>query len=103
MFKNTPYLDNNIVVHDFAVYCRNNENLCGKTGYLYEINDENIKNPFEDEYDELNNRCCGEVNESYEIEQLEKDFFELFQKIKKHNTKRIYKTSRDLYKLFKKK
>jgi hypothetical protein len=53
--------------------------------------------------DELNNRCCGEVNEQYEIEQLEKDFFDLYQKIKRFNTKKIDKTTRDIYKLFKKK
>ena len=54
-----------------------------------------------DEYEELKNRCCGEVNETEEIEQLERDFFEVFQKIKKHNKQRIYKTTKDLYKLFK--
>jgi hypothetical protein len=105
MFKNTPYLDTNIVIYDFAVYCRNNEKLCGKSGYLYEpieANEENIRKNFSDDYEELSNRCCGEVNENYEIEELEKDFFELFQKIKRHNTKRIYNTTKELYKLFKK-
>jgi hypothetical protein len=55
------------------------------------------------EFEDLKNRCCGEVNEEDELEQLERDFFEIFQKIKKHNRKRIYKTSQELYKLFKKK
>jgi hypothetical protein len=103
MFKTTPYPDTNILISNFAVHCRNNENLCGKSGNLYEPDSEIIQKKFYDDYEELNNRCCGEVNEKYELEELEKEFFELFQKIKKHNTKRIYKTSKDLYKLFKKK
>lgn len=103
MFKNTNYIDTDIVIHDFAVYCRNNESLCGKPGHLYELNDDSVQKKFLDDYEELNNRCCGEVNEKYEIEELEKEFFELFQKIKRHNTKRIYKSTKDLYKLFKKK
>jgi hypothetical protein len=53
------------------------------------------------EYEELNNRCCGEVNEADEIEQLEKDFFEIFQRIKRHNKKVVYTAGKDLYKLFK--
>ena len=53
------------------------------------------------EFNEINNRCCGEVNESDEIEQLEKDFFDILQRIKKHNKKKIYNTSKDLYNLFK--
>ena len=104
MFNTPSITSDDKVVHHFAVYCRNNENFCGKNGLLYEpTNEENIQNEILDEFDHLNNMCCGEVNESYELEQLEKDFFELFQKIKRHNKKRIYKTTRDLYKLFKKK
>lgn len=103
MFKTTPYPDTNILISNFAVHCRNDENLCGKTGNFYEPDSEIIQKNFFNDYEELNNRCCGEVNEKDELEELEKEFFELFQKIKKHNTKRIYKTSKDLYKLFKKK
>jgi hypothetical protein len=97
-------------VYNFAVHCRNNENMCGKIGNLYESKNESkiesdLKDEqfFKDAYDELNNRCCGEVNERYELEQLEKEFFELYQKMKRYNTKRVYKTTRDLYKLFKNK
>ena len=117
MFKNFSYNDKGIPknIYDFAIHCRNNENMCGKSGFLYEeINaDENLmknddNNNFNEKqlsesYEELNNRCCGEVNEQYEIEELERDFFDLFQKIKRFNTKRIYKTTKDLYKLFKRK
>ena len=62
-----------------------------------------IKNNFLDDYNQLNNRCCGEVNETDEIEQLEKEFFEVFQRIKKYNKKRVINSANDLYKLFKNK
>lgn len=91
-----------ILVNNLAVHCRNNENLCGKSGFLYEDNN-SIDKEIPDQYEELKNRCCGEVNETDEIEELEREFFEVFQKIKKHNKKRLYNTSKDLYKLFKQK
>lgn len=53
----------------------------------------------------LENLCCGEINETNEIaeyENLEKEMLEVFQKMRKHNLKRIYNKSTDLYKLFKK-
>ena len=99
---------------NFALRCRNDEELCGKNGFHYEDKNQNNSSSavsstdepdvaLVNELDDLQNRCCGEVNEDDEIEQLEKEFFEVFQKIKKHNRKRIYKTSQELYKLFKKK
>jgi len=111
MFKNSCYDNegNEVVIRNFATHCRNDENLCGKSGVLYES--KNVvaeydeasvnKKQIMDDYDELNNRCCGEVNEKSEIEQLERDFFEIYQRIKKFNVKRIYKANKDLYKLFK--
>ncbi len=117
MFKNK--ISNNgksIIFPNYAEHCRNNEHLCGKAGFLYEskkieeeknvVNKEEVVNDIFDteiqnDFDELNNRCCGEVNEKDEIEQLEKEFFEVFQKIKKYNKKRVFQTTQDLYKLFK--
>jgi hypothetical protein len=102
VFKNKDM--NGVHLKNFASHCRNDDNLCGKSGFLYEpniINEEII-----DISENLNNMCCGEVNEKIEIqeyENMEKELFDILQKIKKHNTRRIYKTSRDLYKLFKKK
>jgi len=101
VFKDYTNLKNNdLLVNNFATHCRNNENLCGKEGFLYEFN--NIEKQIEEHYEELKNRCCGEVNETEELDQLEKEFFEVFQKIKNHNKRKIYKTTKDLYKLFKK-
>jgi hypothetical protein len=103
IFRDYVNLNNkDVLVNNLAVHCRNNENLCGKSGFLYEPNN-NIDQTISDQYEELKNRCCGEVNEDDEIEQLEREFFEVFQKIKNHNKKRIYKTTKDLYKLFKQK
>lgn len=58
-------------------------------------NEKDLKN----EYETLLNRCCGEVNETDELEQLERDFFEIYQKMKKYNKKRITQTKHDIYKL----
>jgi hypothetical protein len=96
------------IIKNFASHCRNNENLCGSSGFLFEpyvFNDTTIYNKQADElYNRLDNMCCGEVNEKLEIEEydnMEKELFNILQKIKKHNVRRVYKTSRELYKLFK--
>lgn len=86
------------IVYEFASHCRNNETMCGERGFMYEPA-EKIRE-YRNKYEELANRCCGEVNESDEIEQLEREMLELMQKIKKHNTRNIYRTTKDLYKLF---
>ena len=95
---------NGVLLKNFATHCRSDENLCGKSGFLYEpIND---NKEVIDISNNLDNMCCGEVNEKSEIEEydnMEKELFDVLQKIKKHNTRRVYKTSRDLYKLFKRK
>jgi hypothetical protein len=94
MFTNICYDKNKgVAIPNYAYHCRNDENLCGKLGFLYEHKDsENRKVELElkNQLIELNNRCCGEVNETDEIEQLEKEFFEVFQKIKKHMYQSIY-------------
>jgi flagellar motility protein MotE (MotC chaperone) len=69
---------------NFAQHCRNDKNLCGEKGILYE-EDERFSKEVSNIYDELNNRCSGEVNEKEELEQLEKDFAEIYEKIKKYN------------------
>lgn len=93
-----------VLLKNLATHCRNDENLCGKSGFLYESIDGNKK--VIDVAEQLGNMCCGEVNEKNEIEEyenMERELFDILQKIKKHNTKRIYKTSLELYKLFKRK
>jgi NifU-like protein involved in Fe-S cluster formation len=112
-FKNKPYENSNRIVYDYAVHCRNDAKLCGSEANFYvkidDVKIDDVNNDdsttFVEAYENLNNSCCGEVNEKNEIdelEKLEKEFFEVYQKIKKHNTQRIYNTAKDLYKLFKK-
>lgn len=117
MFTTKVYpKEGEVAMPNFAIHCRNDEQMCGKTGFLYEaltdnnsVDDSATTSEHEpdpeiiNKYEDLKNRCCGEVNETDELEQLEREFFEIYQKIKKHNRKRIYKTSQELYKLFKKK
>lgn len=82
----------NEVIYEFAEFCRNDENMCGKEGLLYDKkssnkfnlkteDDEYIDEIF-DKYYELNNRGCGEVNENSELEEIEEEFAYLFLKIK---------------------
>lgn len=74
---------------NFAKHCRNDENLCGEIGHLYEnkleITDNILEQDLMEMYEELNNRCSGEVNEKDELEKLEKDFTDIYIRIKKHN------------------
>jgi hypothetical protein len=104
-------LGKDITSYEFATHCRNNESMCGQNGYIYEkrLDDDDknmndidlfVNSQLKSHYDELKNRCCGEVNEKDELEQLEGEMFEVMQKIKKHNTRNIYKTTKDLYNLF---
>ena len=106
MFKESYSFNDNVIKYNYAVHCRNDEKLCGKSGFLYEVKDgvslDVSETEIMNDYDELKNRCCGEVNEKDEIEQLEKEFFEIFQRIKKYNKKRIFSASKDLYKFFRK-
>jgi hypothetical protein len=102
VFKEKSIDDINLI-KNFATHCRKDENLCGKSGFLYEKKDEVL---LDEKKEMIENLCCGEVNEKYdidELEKLEKDIVEIYQRIRLHNTKKIYKTTRDLYKLFKKK
>jgi len=130
MFKDVSiYNRKQYILPNYAIHCRQNEKLCGKSGFLYEaidtpdknqndkinIDDENniddeiiinyenksFENKILFEFDKLNNKYCGEVNEKEEIEQLEQEFTEIYQKIQKHNKKNIYNKNKDLYKLFK--
>ena len=101
-------VNNVFMLKNFADHCRNDENLCGKSGFLYEpINEFEVNdNLLTEKREIISNLCCGELNEQKdieELEQLEKDFIDIYQKMRSHNTKRIIKTTKDLYKLFKKK
>jgi len=83
---------------NYKLYCISNDN----DNQSLQFN----KNKAEEIKERLNNLCCGEVNENYEIdeyEKLEKEMLEIFQKMRKHNLKTAYTKLNSLYNLFNKK
>lgn len=56
------------------------------------------------EYKEVENGCVFDFTSKEdlkELEEIEKDMLDIFQRMREHNTKRIYKTTKELLKLFK--
>jgi hypothetical protein len=109
MFKNTFNCDGNTVeMFDYALHCRKNANLCGKNGYLYEsktvdnqVKDEREISGILEKIDELKNQCCGEVCETNEIDEIERELFLLFQRLKKYKKKQIENLGKTFYDLIK--
>jgi hypothetical protein len=99
MFEDKIYdKSNEHSINNFASYCRNNENLCGKSGTLY--SPINKKYHY---YEYMNDLCNGEftdVKDLEELERLEKELVDTFQKMRKHNTNTIYKTSKKIINKF---
>ena len=87
---------NGLSLKNYASHCRNDENLCGKSGFLYESMNIVVNNTTNN----IDNIFRSQVNNNSEFEAYYK-WKESFYKIKKHNTKRVYKTEKELYKLFK--
>jgi hypothetical protein len=83
IFKETNCSDKNIVIHNFALHCRDDESLCGKDGIFYEPNI-NYIDVIIDDNQNINDR-------DEEAEQIKKDFFEVLLKMKKYNMKKFYK------------
>jgi len=95
LYKNNYDINGNkLIIYEYAKHCRKNKDMCGQQGFLYDkkIDDyeftfknyehEELLEKILDQYDELNNRGWGEVNESEEIEEIEEDFIRLFEKVK---------------------
>lgn len=109
IFKET-YLNKELgrvmTYYNFASHCRKNENQCGPEGNLFDPIDtdkvEEVKE-LEEMINDYNNRCCGEVNEKHEIIQLEKDYYNLMNSIKKLKQKRIDAFKEKLRKIIKEK
>jgi hypothetical protein len=101
LFQENIYDDNNkeYIVNNVALQCRTNENLCGKNGRLYQPVNTKFKNY---EYVRKITNDKYEAEKDFEkIEEIELELLDIFQKMRKHNTKRIYKKTNDLIKLFK--
>lgn len=101
MFQDKVYNNNRCsLVNNFAVHCRNNENLCGEHGFLYEPTIINKK------YKYINDLYCEELitnKRSNELVEIDNDLKKVFKNMKMHNTKHLYKTRRQFNKLFKNK
>lgn len=93
LYKNNLNINGNrMIIYDYAKHCRKNEDMCGEDGFMYDekkngydidfLEEEEILENILDEYNELNNRGCGEVNELTELEEIEDDFIRLFQRVK---------------------
>jgi hypothetical protein len=100
--------DSNLV-KNMAVHCRNDENQCGESGFLYESNK---TNPTEkdskkmENYEYIKSVCSGEFvddDDLTKLEKLELEMVNAFQKMRRHNKKIIYKNVKNIYNLFKKK
>ena len=63
--------------------------MTAQEGFLYE--EANIDQQIADDYEELKNRCCGEVNETEEIEQLEETSMrERLNNLRKEKDEKLY-------------
>jgi len=107
MFQDTVYQNNEkTLIKNLAIHCRNNEQLCGASGFLYEpIQSDNVKQSFE-HYEYMKTICSQEYvdeNDLDELENLEKEMIDVFQKMRRHNKKIIHKKMGYLYSLLKKK
>jgi hypothetical protein len=107
MFQDTIYHNaEEKLVKNLAIHCRGNENLCGKSGFLFDPIDK--EKTFDDRfgnYEYIKSVCSNEFVETSdlkELEKIEKDLVEVFQRMRRHNKKMIYKTPDQIYKLFKK-
>jgi hypothetical protein len=113
MFKNNFNCDGYTAeMFDYASHCRKNKNLCGENGYLYEsktnnmVNNNQVKDEKEissiiEQIDELNNQCCGEVCETNELDEIERELFLLFQRLKKYKRKQFESLGKTFYDLIK--
>jgi hypothetical protein len=92
MFKDTVSNNGKVrLVKNLAIHCRNNENLCGKSGFLYEPTKKYKK--FKN-YEYIKGFCQDDSMEEdslKEIEIIEKELIYIFQIMRKHNTRRFYK------------
>ena len=89
------------IMYEFAEHCRNNENMCGQNAFLFEpyndiqiqeetLEEEDIDTTISDlldEYDDINNRCCGEVNETDELDDIERDLMNIINRLKNYHDK----------------
>jgi len=92
MFKDKPH---NTFIPNYAVHCRNNEHLCGKSGYLYDPISIAQLAKRKEEITLVASKRSGTkstppIEQEETAEYYEKKYKEIIQQIKNFNTKRIY-------------
>jgi hypothetical protein len=107
IFQDKVYDNKNQVTlqKNLAVHCRNDENLCGKSGYLYEPIEKDEYTKTYKNYEYIKSLCSDEIVEETnleELEKIEKELVVVFQKMRRHNLKVIYNTPNSISKLFRK-
>jgi hypothetical protein len=72
------------IIYDYASHCRINEDMCGKTGYLFEPSNETALDELNEKmkvlqtkYDEAVDRFSVEILENEEIKEIESDIREI--------------------------
>jgi hypothetical protein len=93
MFPDVVYYNNERMLQkNIAVHCRKNENLCGESGFLYE--QIKMQQQCNNKYKKQNNNKYIKKMHVYdlvknktlkEIDKLEKEMVDVFQKMKRHN------------------
>jgi hypothetical protein len=106
MFQDTIYINNEKTLKkNLAIHCRNDESLCGKNGFLFEpIQTDDVKHRFEN-YEYMKDICSHEYveeNDLQQLESLEKEMVDVFQRMRRHNKKIINKKFGYIYALLKK-
>jgi hypothetical protein len=111
MFQDAVYHNNiKTLQKNLAIHCRSDENLCGEPAFLHEPVDDdkevnaNTEKKFE-HYEYIKKLCADDFIEETnleELEKIEKDLVDVFQKMRRHNLRTIYNTPKSISKLFKK-
>jgi len=109
-----------IQIYEYAKHCRENSDMCGEEGFLYEpikkyeipdtdVSDVTKMSDSEDSqenkeieclFEEYINKCCGEICEKDDLIELEKDYINLVKKIKDLNKKNLKKLNKNIYNFF---
>ena len=105
LFQDAVYHNNiKTLQKNLAIHCRGEENLCGKSGFAYEkINSDTKK---VENYEYINKLYVDDlIQESSleELEQIEKELVDVFQKMRRHNLRTFYNIPKTFSKLLKNK
>jgi hypothetical protein len=97
IFKNNDFKNNNLESrYKHVIECRKNNLLCGKNGYYFEPKTKNYQIMIEEEKSylkeleflkekmiEMEEQNCGEVNEIYDLDNWEKEYKHIKNRIEK--------------------